>query len=222
MRVRTMLGLALLVPGALAAQSGGHGNDMSIGVRVGTLGIGGEIAKLVVPHIGVRASANFFSYSRNVDNNDISFDAKLKLKAVTGLIDLYPAARGSFHLSGGIMTRPMTITGTGVPKNNNFTINGHDYTAAQVGTLTGTGEWGSALPYVGLGFGSPAAEHAGLGFKFDLGVGIGKPTVKLTATGATAGSQLQNDLDAQITTAQKDANKVPVYPVISLGLVYKF
>ncbi|MGH7582609.1 MAG: hypothetical protein ACREL5_05235 [Gemmatimonadales bacterium] len=222
MRFRIMLGLAMVFPAALLAQSRGHGSDASIGVRVGTLGIGGEIAKLVTPHIGVRASANFFSYNRNVDNNDVSFDAKLKLQAITGLIDLFPGNRGSFHLSAGIMTRPMKLTGTGVPKNGTFTFNGTEYSSAQVGTLTGTGQWGSALPYIGIGFGTPAAKHSGIGFKFDLGAGVGKPSVTLTASGATSGSQLQSDLNAQIAKTQKDANKVFAYPVLELGLVYKF
>lgn len=222
MRIRSILCLAALMPtAALAAQQ--HGADLSIGVRAGTLGIGAEIAKLVTPHVALRVGANFLSASHTFTQTDITLDAKLKMHAVSGLIDLYPGARGSFHVTGGVMSNPLEVTGTGVPSGNGtFSINNHDYSAAQVGTLTGTGKWKSALPYVGLGFGTPAASRSALKLVFDIGAAIGKATIGLTATGAQNNAQLQSDLNAQIVTTQKDVNKVPAYPVVSLGLVYRF
>jgi hypothetical protein len=109
-----------------------------------------------------------------------------------------------------------------VPTGGTFQINNHSYTPSQVGTLTATAEWGSALPYVGFGFGTPAAPSSGLGVVFDVGAAIGKPTVALTATGAGSNSQLQSDLTAQIAKANDDASKIPVYPVISLGFAFRF
>jgi hypothetical protein len=222
MRIRLMTVLGLLTPLATISAQQSHGSDMSIGVRFGTLGIGPEISKLVTSHIGLRAGAYFFSLSRTINQSDISFDGKLKMKGITGLLDLYPGARGAFHVTGGVISNPVTITGTGVPSGNTFEINHHTYQSSDVGTLTGTGKWPSASPYVGIGVGTPAASHAALRFVFDLGVAIGKPTVALTATGAASNPQLKADLDAQIATAQTDANKVPVYPAISFGLVVRF
>ncbi len=221
-RLLAILGLASLLPAGLSAQSDAHGADLSVAVRFGTLGIGGEISKLLTPHVGIRASGNYFSYNKSFTNTDISYDASLKFEGITGLIDLYPASRGAFRFSAGVMTRPVTLSGSGVPSNGTFNINSHSYSQAQVGTLTETAQWGSALPYVGLGFGTPAARHAGLGFLFDLGVAIGKPTVSLTATGAGSNAQLQSDINAQVAKSSSDANKIPVYPVVSFGLAYRF
>jgi hypothetical protein len=215
------LGLASL-PAGLSAQSETQGTDLSLALRFGTLGIGGEISKLLTPHVGVRASGNYFSYNRSFTNTDNTYNASLKFEAFTGLIDLYPGSRGAFHFSGGLMTRPITVTGSGVPSNGTFDLNHHSYTLAQVGTLTETAQWGSALPYVGLGFGTPAARNAGIGLLFDLGVAIGQPTISLTARGASGNAQLQSDLNAQIAKQQNDASKIPVYPVLSLGLAYRF
>lgn len=218
------LGAFLAVAPGAAAQGTGHGSDASLGVRFGTLGIGGEVAKLVNSHVAVRAGANFFSHTFNHSESDITYDVSLKLKGVSGLIDLFPSARGSFHLTGGVMTRPADVTGKGQPSGSGtYTINNHEYTTAQVGTLTGTAKWPSASPYVGLGWGTPAAKHGALKFVFDLGAVIGKPTIALTATGAGSNAQLQSDLDAQIATTQDDVNKyAKVYPVLSFGLVYRF
>ncbi len=168
-RLLAILGLASLLPAALSAQSSdAQGTDLSLAVRFGTLGVGGEISKLVTPHVGLRVSGNYFTYNKTFTNNDVSYDASLKFEGITGLIDLYPASRGAFHFSAGVMTRPITLSGGGVPSNGTFTINSHSYTQAQVGTLTETAQWASALPYVGLGFGTPAAKHAGLGFTFSI------------------------------------------------------
>ncbi|MES2123614.1 MAG: hypothetical protein V4503_02885 [Gemmatimonadota bacterium] len=217
--------LLLAVPAVLPAQgAAAHGSDISIAVRVSTLGFGAEVSKLVTSHLGVRVGANTYSLTKNVDQSDVTFDAKLKMKALTALVDFYPGNRGSFHLTGGLMTNPVNITAVGQPKaNGTFTINDREYTTAEVGTLTGTGEWASALPYVGIGFGTPANSHKGIKFIFDLGAGIGKSTIALTATGAANNAQLQSDLNAQVAKTQKDVDKyAKVYPVLSFGLAYRF
>ncbi|MES2305328.1 MAG: hypothetical protein V4558_07465 [Gemmatimonadota bacterium] len=226
MRVPVKILLALLaVPTVLPAQGAGkHGSDVSIALRAGTLGFGAEISKLLIPHVGIRLGANTFSLNKNIDQTDITFDAKLKAKALTALIDLYPSGRGSFHLTGGIITNPVEVTATGVPKQNGtFTINDREYTTAQVGTLTGSGKWPKTSPYAGLGFGTPANSHSAIKFLFDLGAAIGKPTIALTATGAANNAQLQSDLNSQIVDTQKDVDKyAKVYPVLSFGLAYRF
>ncbi len=220
MKTVSMSILALFAPVALlmAQGSSSQGSDLSIGVRVGTLGIGPEIAKLVMPHVGVRAGINFFSESHTFTQNNADVAATLKLKAVTGLVDYYPAARGSFHLSAGIMTNPVTVTGSGTPSGN-ITLNDRQYTSAQVGTMTVTGKWPSASPYVGLGLGTAAASHSAFHFALDVGAGLGKSTVTLTSTGAAANSTLQSDLAAQSSKIQ---NKLPVYPVVEFGIGYRF
>jgi hypothetical protein len=186
MRVRNLAVVAfLIVPTLLVAQGEAkHGADVSIGVRSGTLGFGVEISKLVTSHIGLRVGANVFSLSRTFDQSDVTFSAKLKMKAVTGLVDLYPGSRGSFHLTGGIISNPLEVTGTGTPKaTGTYTINNQEYTNVAVGTLTGSAKWPSTSPYLGFGFGTPANSHGGIKFVMDIGAAISKPTIALTATG---------------------------------------
>lgn len=226
MRLRVKVLIALLtVPTVLTAQRAAkHGSDLSFGVRASTLGLGVEIAKLVMPHLGVRVGANTYSLNKNVDQSDVTFVAKLKMKALTALVDLYPASRGSFHLTGGLITNPVEITATGQPKaNGTFTINNREYTTAQVGTLTGTGKWPKTSPYAGFGFGTPANSRAALKFVFDLGAALSKSTIALTATGASNNAQLQSDLNAQVAKTQQDVDKyAKVYPILSFGLAFRF
>lgn len=215
----------LLVCAPLSAQTRTitqHGADASIGVRFGTLGLGGEVAKLVTSHVGIRVGANFLSHSITRTESDITFDATLKLKGISGLVDLFPGSRGSFHLTGGIMTNPMEITAVGVPTSGgSYTINNVNYTAADVGILTASGKWPKTSPYAGFGFGTPASHGGGLKFVFDLGAVIAKPTILLAATGNAPG--LQANVAEQQKTTQADVEKyAKVYPVVSFGLVYRF
>lgn len=220
--------VAGLVP--LAAQQSSApaspAHDMSVAFRFGTLGFGLEVSKLVASHLGIRVGGSLFSYSLTKTQSNIDYNASLKLHDFELLLDLYPGGRGSFHLTGGIVTNPLTITGTGQPSGGStYTVNGTTYTAAQIGTLTAEGKFNGVGPYIGLGFGTPATNGGALKFVFDLGAVIGTPTISLSASGSGCqpGSACGNDLQAQQQTTQHDVEKyLKVFPVISFGLAYRF
>ncbi|MEO7996164.1 MAG: hypothetical protein ABI852_01900 [Gemmatimonadaceae bacterium] len=224
MRIQSVFAVLLLAPAMLAAQgSSSHGADMSAGLRFGTLGFGVEVNKLIVPHLGARVGFNAFSHSTTRDEDDISFDANLKWHSFTALVDVYPGARKSFHLTGGIVTNPLEFTGVGVPKGSSFEIDDVQYTAAQVGTLNGSGEFSSVLPYFGIGFGTPANSHKGVKVVLDVGAAIGQPTLTLTATNPTNNAQLAQHVKNQEIKTQDDVRKyLKVYPSITLGLMFAF
>jgi len=197
--------------------------DVDIAFRFSTLGLGGEVGKLLTSHLSARVGANYFRVSTTKSQSDISYDATLKLHGVSFLLDLYPSRRGSFHFTGGLVTNPFTASGTGQPSaSGTFDINDHTYSNAQVGTLIADATFEKVGPYVGLGFGTPARHHP-LVFLFDLGAVLGKPHISLTATGAAQNAQLRSDLQAQADKTQHDVRKYfKVYPVLSFGLGYRF
>jgi hypothetical protein len=199
-----------------------HYADVSVGLRFGTPGIGLEIGKLITSHVSVRVGANFLKVSATKDQSDVTYNASLKLQGMSALLDLYPGRRGGFHFTAGISTNPLTVTGTGQPTGGTYTINGVDYTSAQVGTLTAVAKFPGTNPYVGIGFGTPARNGA-LEFLFDLGAVIGQPTITLSATGAANNAALLADVQAQVDQTQTDVRKyLKVFPVIAFGLAYRF
>ena len=212
-----LVGMTLLAL-PLSAQA-----DILIAGRAGSLGLGIEVAKLITPNIGIRGGAYRFSHTISRSESDVDFDADLKFKGMTGLVDLYLSPRGSFHFTGGIMSAPAEVNATGKPTGGTYTFDGTEYTAAQVGTVTGTGRWPKTMPYAGLGWGTPASRKGGITMLLDLGVGIGKPTIGLSASAATPGSALAQDVEEERLKIQADVNKyLKVYPVISLGLAIRF
>ena len=200
-----------------------HHTDASVDFRVATTGFGGEVAKLLTGHVAARLGGSFFSISTTKTQSNISYDTSLRLHTFEALIDLYPSQRGSFHGTVGVVTNPLTISGTGQASSGRFTINGTSYRADSVGTLTIGGKFPGASPYAGLGFGTPAGKGGALKLLFDFGAVLAKPTISLTSTGAATNSQLASDLQAEQATTQHDVRKyLKVYPVMSLGLGYRF
>ena len=210
--------------GQQPAEPSAHHTDASIDFRVATTGFGGEVAKLLTGHVAARVGGSFFSASTTKSQSDISYDASLKLHTFSALLDLSPSRRGSFHVTGGLVTNPLTISATGQPSpSGTFKINGHQYTSSQVGALTLQGKFPGGSPYAGLGFGTPASTGGALKLLFDLGAVLGKPTISLTSTGAASNPQLASDLQAQEAKTQHDVRRyLKVYPVVSLGLGYRF
>ncbi len=213
---------AALASAPLSLSAQGSTQDMAVTVRAGTQGIGGEVSKLVVPHVGIRVGGEFFTINASHTQSDISYQFSFKLHSFNALLDLYPSPRGSFHLTAGLVTNPLTATGTGQPSGGTFTINGHDYSSTEVGTLTAGLKFASAAPYLGLGFGTPASKKGGIFFALDLGVRIGKPTFTLSATGASGNAQLASDIAAQQNKSQTDVNKIFGWPVVAIGVGYRF
>lgn len=228
-RVLATTGLLLAVAAAtVAAQpappsgsSGGGGLDLGVGIQAGTTGLGVQVDKLIVSHIGVRAGFNYFQFGLSHTFNDVDYSGHLRLQSVPVLADLYPF--GSFHLTGGIVFDQTQLTGTAVPDpSGTITINHVAYTAAQVGTLSAAIKYPSSDGYLGLGFGSPARKGGLLGGTFDLGVILARPRVALNATGASTTPGLAANLAAQQATTQHSANKLSVYPVLASGIMLRF
>lgn len=217
----TLLALAVVLQGP-SAPTTDHA-DLSVAVRVATTGFGVEVAKLLTGHLVARVGGGSYGWSTNKSESDISYAASLKVHSFQVLFDLSPGWRGGFHFTGGVASNPLTITATGRPSvAGTFNINGTEYSSSQVGTLTGQGKFPSALPYVGLGFGTPANHHTALKLVFDVGAILGKPSITLTSSAAAPGSQLASDLRAQASRTQHDVRRyLKAFPVMSLGLAFR-
>jgi hypothetical protein len=215
---------ALAGQDANAPPQGTRHADLGVAVRFGSLGFGVEVNKWLTGHVGARVGINYFKVTGTKSQSDISYDASLKLHAFTALVDLFPSSRGTFHLTGGIITDPAKVVATGKPSaSGTFEINGTTYTSAQVGTLRGNGSFPSVSPYFGLGWGTAARNGGPIAFLFDLGAAIGKPTITLTSSAAAGNPTLASDLKAQERKTQHDVDKyAKVYPVIAVGLTYRF
>lgn len=219
MKVREIVFLVAAFGAASSAQAAG------IGIRAGTTGAGVDFGWSLAPTLSARIGYSGLSYSTTYEETDVSYDTKLKLSNLSGFLDWSPL--GPFRLTAGIIGNSSKANMTGTPTGGTFTINGVTYSAADVGTLSGTVEPGtSAAPYLGIGYGNVAG--AGVNFYFDLGVMFqGAPTASLSASCGPAVppaqcTQIRNDVAAEQQRLQEKLDKYKVFPVLNIGLTIGF
>jgi hypothetical protein len=211
----------LCVGSAIAADQGNPGSGWAIDVKVGTLGVGADISRSIVPRIlNIRAGASFFSYSTDFDEKGINYNAKLKLGAVPIALDVFPF-KNWFRLGGGVIVNLNEVSGTANATNGTIDIGDGTYNLAALGPVNGKLKFNRVAPYAGLGFNNPIKKNGHLGFFVDLGVMYhGDPAFTITATNSIAG--LQQNIDKQILKTNNDLKDFKLFPVIQMGLSIKF
>ncbi len=200
----------------------GYAQSNSLGVKVSTLGLGLEAEKSFSDLIGGRLGVNYFTYDYNGTEDDIDYDFELNLKSLSVLLDWHPF-QGSFRISGGAVFNGNTIDAN-AKSAETFDIGNSTYTGAQVGTLTGKIDFENIAPYLGLGWDTSFGKDKSFGFLFELGVLYqGSPKVALSADGPIASdATFQNELAAEEKDLQSDLDVFKVYPVVAIGLSYRF
>ena len=211
---------AVLLAAGIAAAGAAHALDMGVGLRLGTTGLGADVGFRLTDSLTARIGYSGGSLNRDFEEDDITYDAEVKLSNFSALVD-WKFWR-QMRLTAGIVHAKNKGDLVGTPTGGTFTINGVDYAAAEVGTLSGTVRMGkSATPYLGIGYGD--ITRKGLSFFMDLGVMFqGSPRIDLAANcGTTARcAQLQADVEREEAELREDLEDLKYYPVLSLGLAY--
>jgi hypothetical protein len=195
--------------------------DIGVSPKVGTLGAGVVISKGYSEKFSINIDLNTFSYDTTENENNIDYDFEFDLQTI-GLLGNYHPFGGSFRLTAGMYINNNEFNLTGKPNaGGTFEIGNATYTAAQVGTLTGRVAFDSTAPYVGIGWGNRPEKH--FGFTLDIGALYqGSPELTLQATGALANPALAADVERERQELQNDLDDFKWYPVVSLGLYFRF
>lgn len=206
---------AMLLPTVVSAQSIGVG----VAARAGTLGFGGEVAVNVTRFFGVRGGIGIMPFSYNGEMEDVHYHVESTSPLTNVGVDFYP---GFFdvRLGGGLMflQNPTTFDAR---YSGTITINGTQYTDAEVGALRGDMDHGSSAPYVVLGLGRQT--NKGLGIFLDLGAAfLEEQRMSYTTTGTLSGDpDFEAALEAEARAIEDEVNRyVKVYPILSAGIKY--
>lgn len=197
----------------------GSAQAIGLGVtgKAGSLGIGVEVTKSLVPMVNVRGGLNFLDYSFDQSEGGNDYDFDLKLKSFSVLIDFHPIPERGLRLSGGIIFNNNHLDMVAV-SSATYSIGNRTYTGAEVGQLDGVVDFKSTAPYFGIGWGNATSGRFGLAL--DLGIVLqGSPQVSLSATGLAASDpNFVQDLNREVQELENDISGFKYYPVISLGL----
>ena len=221
-----LLAIGMSAPVAAFAGTG----DIALGVKGGTAGMGGELTVGLLDRLNFRTGYNSFNYKGNTTQSDIAYDYKLKLQSIPLLLDLHPFG-GGFRVSSGVFINNNKVSSTAKASNiSTITIDGVTYTLGagnDIGSVTGKVDFNSTAPYLGIGWGNAVGKNSHLSIIFDAGIMFqGSPKVALTANDVNLTAPQQAILDEHIVQEEaqlkNDIKDLKYYPIISLGLAYKF
>jgi len=226
-----LLAIGLSSPATVFAETG----DIALGLKGSTVGLGGEATIGLLSNLNLRGGYNAFTYKDSGTESGIDYDYKLKLKSVPVLLDFHPFGSG-FRITSGIFFNNNKVTGTPKTTSGIINIGGTEYDLNPYSNLIPPDflhakiDFRTTAPYLGIGWGNPVSKGSPLTIMCDVGVIFqGKPKVSLdpnfdvAAVSTLPGFEnIANDI-AEEETELKDAVKdIQYYPVISLGIAYRF
>lgn len=213
---------------ALAAGAASAEN-FAIGAQAGTTGFGVSGQYKLNDRFVLRGDLDSFKYDIDVegDDADLQYEGEIDFGTVGLFVDYHPGG-GSFFLSGGayLGKREVSISGRGAP-GTTVDVGDDVFAAEQVGTITGTADFGDSAPFLGLGWNTAFSGEGKIGFRFLAGAAFGSDAeVSLSRSGGTAtgadAAAIDAELDREEQELQDDVDGVSVYPVVQIGLSYRF
>jgi hypothetical protein len=211
--------LAILMLGLFIAGNA-TADNLSFGVKAGTLGVGLETAWRPIPWFDLRAGGSVFDFDDDGSQAGVNYDATLSLENyyLTGNF-LFPVS--PFRVTVGVFSNGNELDMVSMDSQN-FDIGNGNYSLADVGTLRSKAYFAGVAPYAGVGFDFSIAGK--VGFNLDFGVlWQGDPKVALTADGLLASDPaFMSDLDVERQELESEFEDYKAYPVVSLGFTVNF
>jgi hypothetical protein len=201
--------------------------EFAVTADAGTPGAGAHLVVPMESNINGRFGVNGWSHSSSKHLGSVDYALKESLRTADALFDWYPAAM-PVHVSAGVIYNNNSASANAKPNaNGGYTINGHDYTAADVGNLSGGLDFRKAAPYLGIGWGNALAGKQNWNFNVDLGAFYqAKPNVHLVSIGCTTSPTVCRTLAADVAADRAkfgaDIGSHRTFPVARVSLSYKF
>jgi len=236
LRLAFAVGACVVFTGSLFAQELPR---IAVGAKISTLGIGFEGATAVTNRSNVRGGFNFFNYDRVATSDGITYDAELTLRSVQITYDQY-LIRG-VHVSPGLLiyngNRAHALAS--VPAGQSFSLGDSQYFSSLTNPVNGTAtlKLRKVAPLRLFGFGNLLPRNnRHFGVNADLGVAFqGSPDVKLNLAGtacavspavgcvnAATDPRVQTNILREQEQANDDLKPFKYYPVLSIGVSWKF
>ena len=167
-------------------------SSLGVGVKVGTSGIGFDVATPLIPgRLNLRGGASFFSYSTTITTDNININGSLKFRNSEAVVDFFPF-KGWLRMSGGMTIYNNTGLSANltVPANQSFTLGNTTYYSSASNPITGTGLFnfgGKTAGRVSIGTGNMLPKKGHFSFETEIGVQFfSSPTVVYNISGMVA------------------------------------
>ena len=229
----SLLSAAAILPAAAKAED----EPMFGAAQVGTLGAGVMLGYDFSPSFSARVAVNYFSYGDDESSAGNQYSVDLQLFSLGVLGDWHPFESGFRITAGGLLNGN---TFTYASSEESLELGGGGYR----GNMQAELGFDALAPYLGIGWTSGRADGRGLSFFADAGVIFqGSPSVSASGQVEEGGSScsfglsesgqatvepgcgladLAADLEREHAELQGELSDLDIYPVLMLGMVYRF
>jgi hypothetical protein len=190
--------------------------------QIGTEGVGIGFSEPLGTRDNVRAEFNGFALSHNFSTNDLNYDGRAKIYHGGLYLDFFPApATVPFRFTAGMIIGGDNVSGDATSMTGNVKINGTEY-STNGETVHAKAKYPTVRPYIGIGFGHTPIAQKGFSAFFDAGVTYGRPDVTLDVPADIVAEAGQANVDAERQQLQDKADKWRWYPIVKVGVTYRF
>jgi hypothetical protein len=209
----------------------------SYGARLGAarLGTGIEIATPLAARINLRSGFNFFAFTDPYNMDGVGYDARIHLQSSQTTLDWF---MGRFHISPGFLYFKSGMTApTSVGPGQRFVLGTQTFLNSVDDPVSGSSSViypRKFAPLLLLGYGNllpRSGEH--LSLPIEVGVAYtGAPVINVALNGTACttdgcvnfsqNADAQKFLKQEINILNEDLKHYPVFPIVSVGLAYRF
>jgi hypothetical protein len=207
----------------------------AVGFRAGTLGMGVELATPLAGRINLRSGFNFFAFTDPFSIDGVNYDARLRLQSSQTTLDWFI---GGFHISPGFLYFKSRMSApASVGPGQTFVLGTQTFLNSVDDPVNGTSSViypRTFSPLLLLGYGNLLPRRGGhLSLPVEVGVAYTGPpqiSVALNGTACTTegcvnfsqNADAQKFLKQEVQTLNEDLKHYPVFPIVSVGLAYRF
>lgn len=211
-------------------------SSVYLGFKASTLGAGFELATPITPHFGLRGQFNTFAFSYLFNIDGVDYDSRFNLNSGSISMDWYPTRHG-FRISPGILYFKNNLNAvSGVPAGNYFELGSQGFINSVDDPLNGDAAVlfsRHIAPMVTFGYNLIGGKEGRITMPIEVGfayTGPAKIDVTLNGTACTNegcftfadNQEAQQSMQEEIAKLNRNLSNYPIYPVVSLGLSYRF
>jgi hypothetical protein len=207
----------------------------AIGFRASTLGMGIEIATPLAGRINLRSGFNFFAFNDPFSIDGVNYTARLHLQSSQTTLDWFV---GGFHISPGVLYVKNSMSAPAfVGPGQTFVLGTQTFLNSVDDPVTGSSSVvfpRTFAPLLLIGYGNLLPRHGGhLSLPVEVGAaytGAAQINVALNGTACVTNgcvnfsqnADAQKFLKQEIQILNEDLKHYPVFPIVSVGLAYRF
>lgn len=207
----------------------------AIGFRASTLGLGVEFATPLAGRINLRSSFNLFAFNDPYSMDGLNYDARMHLQSSQTTLDWFV---GKFHISPGFLYLKNAMSAqVFVGPGKTFVLGTQTFLNSVDDPVTGSSYVifpRTIAPLLLFGYGNLLPRHGEhLSLPVEAGVaytGAAQINVDLNGTACVTNgcvnfsqnADAQKFLKQEINILNEDLKHYPVFPIVSVGLAYRF